>query len=246
MNALAHRETGNVIQADAASLMEVISRAAADPNTDVDKLERLMGMYERITARTAESAYHEAMNAAQAAMDRVRTDSHNPQTKSRYASFPALDRALRPIYTQQGFSLSFDTGDGAPQDHVRVVCRVAHRGGHKETHHVDMPADGKGAKGGDVMTKTHAAGAAYSYGQRYLLKLIFNIAVGEDTDGNAPTGPTVLVTDDQVADLVALMDEVGADRDRFLNYLRIDTLAHLPAKRFQEAVRALEAKRGAK
>ena len=50
-----------------------------------------------------------------------------------------------------------------------------------------MPADGKGAKGGDVMTKTHATGAAVSYGMRYLLKMIFNVAVGEDdTDGNGP------------------------------------------------------------
>src|SRR5690606_15862485 len=49
-----------------------------------------------------------------------------------------------------------------------------------------MPADGKGAKGGDVMTKTHAAGSAMSYGQRYLLKLIFNVAIGEnDDDGNS-------------------------------------------------------------
>ena len=48
-----------------------------------------------------------------------------------------------------------------------------------------MPSDGKGAKGGDVMTKTHATGAAMSYGMRYLLKFIFNVAVGEDdTDGN--------------------------------------------------------------
>jgi hypothetical protein len=51
-----------------------------------------------------------------------------------------------------------------------------------------MPSDGKGAKGGDVMTKTHATGAAMSYGARYLLKFIFNIAVGEeDSDGNVPT-----------------------------------------------------------
>jgi hypothetical protein len=35
-----------------------------------------------------------------------------------------------------------------------------------------MPGDGKGAKGGDVMTKTHATGAALSYGQRYLAECV--------------------------------------------------------------------------
>ena len=34
---------------------------------------------------------------------------------------------------------------------------------------------------------THATGSAVSYGQRYLLKMIFNVAVGEDDrDGNDP------------------------------------------------------------
>ena len=38
------------------------------------------------------------------------------------------------------------------------------------------------------MTKTHATGAATQYGMRYLLKMIFNVAVGEnDKDGNGGT-----------------------------------------------------------
>jgi hypothetical protein len=53
-------------------------------------------------------------------------------------------------------------------------------------YHVDMPADGKGAKGGDVMTKTHATASALTYAKRYLLLQIFALAIGEsDDDGNA-------------------------------------------------------------
>ena len=70
---------------------------------------------------------------------------------------------------------------------MRVLCYVSHSAGHTRTYQCDMPSDGKGAKGNDVMTKTHAAGSAASYGMRYLLKMIFNIAIGEDdTDGNPP------------------------------------------------------------
>lgn len=169
---------------DASSLMAVISRAASDPQTDVTKLERLLGMYERIKSTDAEQAFNQAMNDAQKAMHRIAADANNPQTKSRYASYAALDRILRPIYTAHGFSLSFDTGE-APDNFVKVVCYVSHAQGHTRTYHIDMPADGKGAKGGDVMTKTHATGAAVSYAMRYLLKMIFNVAVGEDDrDGN--------------------------------------------------------------
>jgi hypothetical protein len=58
-----------------------------------------------------------------------------------------------------------------------------------------MPVDGKGAKGNDVMTKTHAFGSGASYGMRYLLKMIFNVAVGEDDDdGN---GAAMQITEAQ-------------------------------------------------
>ena len=171
-------------ESQANSLMTGILRAASDPNTDVDKLERLAALYERIGASRAEQAFDAAMSLAQSEMRPIAADANNPQTKSKYASYAALDRELRPIYTKHGFSLGFGTAEGAPPDCVRVRCRVSHRDGHRNVEHVDMPADGKGAKGGDVMTKTHATGAALTYGQRYLLKLIFNIAVGDDDDGN--------------------------------------------------------------
>ncbi len=182
---LEEQPSAQIVQADSASIMAVISRAAADPSTDVDKLERLMGMYERLEGRKAEQAFNEAMSAAQAEIGVVGVNKKNSQTNSKYATYDALDRAVRPVYVRHGFSLSFDTAEGAPTDHIRLLCRVGHIGGFTRTHHVDMPADGKGAKGGDVMTRTHAAGSAFSYGQRYLLKLIFNIATGEDDDGNA-------------------------------------------------------------
>lgn len=171
------------------AVLAMIERVAMNPEVDIDKLERMLAMQERILDRNAEQAFNAAMSDAQKETGRVSADATNPQTRSRYATYAALDRALRPIYTSHGLSLSFDTGD-AIEGHVRVVCYVAHRDGHSRTYHADMPADGLGAKGNAVMTKTHAAGSAMSYGMRYLLKLIFNVAVGEDdNDGNGAEQP---------------------------------------------------------
>lgn len=179
-----------VMPMEGATLLQVISRAAADPATDVEKMERLMQMYERIEGKRSESAFNDAMCDSQARMRPISADANNPQTRSKYASYGKLDKALRPIYTENGFSLSFDTGNDAPDGFVRVLCYVSHKNGYSRTYHVDMPSDGKGAKGGDVMTKTHAVGAGMSYGIRYLLKMIFNVAVGEDDqDGNEPIVP---------------------------------------------------------
>lgn len=222
---------------DSAGIIAVISRAAADPATDVNKLERLMAMYERIEARRGEQAFNEAMNEAQTEIRPIATDASNPNTKSKYASYPALDRALRPIYTKHGFALSFDTGDSAT-DMVKVLCYVSHRGGHSRTYHADMPADGKGAKGGDVMTKTHAAGSAMSYGQRYLLKLIFNIAVGDD-DGNAASDTAEKVNEEEIAKILDLIDRSNSDIEKWCKYMKIESVAALPKKDFGRALESL-------
>lgn len=171
---------------DSQTLLSIISRAASDPTVDIVKMERLWAMHEGMKARAAEEAFNAAMNLAQSEMGRVAADAANQQTRSVYATYGKLDAKVRPVYTRNGFSLSFDTGDGAPEGTLRVLAYVSHKAGHTRTYRADIPNDGKGAKGGDVMTKTHASGSAMSYGMRYLLKLIFNIAIGEeDDDGNA-------------------------------------------------------------
>jgi len=222
-------------------IMAVIARAAADPNTSVDKMERLLAMYERIESKKAEAAFSAAMVKAQQEMRPISADATNPQTRSKYASYAKLDSHLRPIYTEHGFSLSFDTGDTDKPDHIRVLCVVSHAAGFNRTFHADMPADGKGAKGGDVMTKTHAAGAAMSYGMRYLLKMIFNVAIGEDdTDGNMPAER---INDEQKAKIQSLIKEVGANTGAFLKYFKVGEIDEIRADRYDIAIKMLEAKR---
>lgn len=172
-----------------ATVMHAITAAANDPNVDIDKMERLLCMHERMHARANEQKFNAAMTKAQAAMGPISADAVNPQTRSTYASYAQLNRALRPIYTKNGFALSFDTDDSPKENHIRVLCYVSHAAGHVRTYKCDMPADGKGAKGGDVMTKTHAQGSAMTYSQRYLLKLIFNVAIGENDDDGNGAGP---------------------------------------------------------
>lgn len=241
--ALAERaETPLAAAEPSASIFSVIERAARDPNVDIDKMERLIAMRERELNRVAEQAFNEAMKSAQSEMRPISADASNPQTKSRYASYAKLDSALRPIYTKHGFSLSFDEADSPKDEHIRVVCYVAHEAGFTRTYRKDMPADGKGAKGGDVMTKTHAAGAAASYGMRYLLKGIFNVAVGEDdVDGNSPAD-TAPINTKQLDELRGLISATDTDIAKFCQWARIEALPDLPARQFDKAVQVLRQK----
>lgn len=229
---------------ESAAIFQIVERAARDPNVDIDKMERLILMQERVQARNAELDFDRSMAAAQEEMQPIRADANNPQTKSRYASYAALDAAIRPIYTKHGFSVSFDTAEGAPENCVRIVAKVAHSGGHRERPKLDMPADGKGAKGGDVMTKTHATGAAVQYGRRYLLGMIFNLAVSKDDDGNAAGAtPEKKINADQLATIRRLIDETNSDIQKFCELGRIEALPDMPARQFDSAVRLLEQKK---
>ena len=74
-----------------------------------------------------------------------------------------------------------------------------------------MPVDGKGPKGNDVLSKTHATGSGISYGMRYLLIMAFNLTVlktKEDDDGNAASGYGT-ISDKQVAHIRAKLKEYG-------------------------------------
>ena len=199
----------------------------------IDKVEEV---YWKRQKAEAEAAYSSAMSAAQSEMGQIIAKSNNPQTHSKYAKYDAVDKVIRPVYTKHGFSLSFRQGEGAPPENIRLVCRVAHRDGHVEYPYLDMPTDGKGAKGGDVMTKTHATGNGISYGKRYLAGMIFNLAITEeDNDGNAPKTP---ITEEQVLALTDLAKETKSSIPKLLKYYQIDKIENLPASLYDSAVTA--------
>lgn len=169
--------------------MDLLSVALKN-NAAIDVIERLSALYEKAQARNSEQMFNDAMNQAQSEIGRIAPNATNKHTGSKWATYDKLDKVLRPVYIKHGFSLSFNSGQSPVADTVLVTCFVSHRGGHtREYVAPPMPCDGKGAKGSDVMTPTHATGGAMSYGARYLLKFIFNVAIGEeDTDGNATNG----------------------------------------------------------
>lgn len=230
--------SAEVVQVGAGSLMEVISRAASDPNTDVDKLERLLGMYERITARDAERLFNEGMKAAQAEMPQIVRDAKNDQTNSRYARLETVARAMDPIITKHGFALSFGTAESPLPNHYRITCTLSHEAGHSRLYHADVPADLTGMKGTQNKTATHAFGSTMSYGRRYLKLLIFDVAMTDD-DGNA--AESTFISEAQARQISALMEEAGADKVAFLKYMGVDDVAHIRVNEFRKALTALAA-----
>lgn len=168
----------------ASGYQDVIIRAAQDPNFDVDKLERLVVMQEARELRQGEHYFNEALAKAQREMSTISTNANNPQTRSRYATFARLDGEIRDIYTSHGFGIQFNTEPMGEPNMLRVVGNLSN-GIVSRRFQIDMPIVTQGIKGADMMTRTHATMSAVSYGKRGLLVMMFNLAIGDDDDGNA-------------------------------------------------------------
>jgi len=204
----------------------MLERMAMNPDVDVDKFERLMAMQERVMDREAEMLYVKAMIAVQREVEAITRDKLNPNTHSRFASLEAMKKAVVPVYTEHGFALSYGEGETTKEKMVRVTCKVMHLGGHSENFFYDCPIDDAGIKGAPNKTPTHGKASGVSYGERYILKLIFNLTIqDEDDDGNAAGGNLAnyeKISESQVNELDAKIRENGIEMAGFMTWLKTD------------------------
>jgi hypothetical protein len=234
-----------VINADASSIMAVISRAAADPSTDVDKLERLLGMYERITERGAKAAYTAALAVMQPELPiigergEIRHGDNKP-VQSTYARWDDINEAIKPVLAAHDFALSHRIGQAG--DKVTITGVLSHAQGHTEETTITLPVDMSGSKNG-----VQGVGSSISYGQRYTAKVLLNLTSrrSEDDDGRAAGGAEGLNAG-QIKVIDDLLEKAGGDRRKFLEYYGVEKIADIPAKAFNQAVHALNQRAAAR
>jgi hypothetical protein len=135
---------------------------ALENKAGIEAIERITALMERERDYQNNVSFDEALNRCQRKMERISADANNPQTHSNYATYAKLDRVLRPIYTSEGFSISFGEEDCPTPGKTRFVAYVS-RSGITRPYRKDLTASTKGPKGNDVMTPIHAEGAADSY-----------------------------------------------------------------------------------
>jgi hypothetical protein len=226
-------------------MLAVIARAAADPNTDLAKMSALLDMQERIMAKNAEIAFNNALARLAKALSDVRivrkgsVKYKNKKTEIleeafKFAPYEEIDRAIRPIYTAEGFSLSFNAeqreGGGAV-----ITATLSHIEGHSRSSSIPLPLDNDGGK-----TNIQGMGSTISYGKRYTTGMLLNIVtVGEDDDGAGNNAVTL----DQAVAIDELLKETGTDKARFLKWAGAEDVPSIKAAKYEEAVKFLNAKK---
>lgn len=219
-------------QTPATTPMTMLEKAVTS-GASLEMVEKLMALQERWEANQARKAFDEAIAAAKAEIKPVVRNSKGHNDK-RYADFAAIANAIDPVISKHGLSYRFRTHQ---TDKIAVTCVLSHKSGHYEETTLAGPADSSGSK-----NAIQAIGSTLTYLQRYSLVQALGLAASNDDDGRTTSGGEN-ITLEQVEQLIELADEVGADKEAFCRYFRVNGIAEITTKDFPRAIAALNKKR---
>lgn len=217
------------------SFMAVIERAASNPDVDIAKMQQLLDMQERILTKQGEISFNQAMARLQPQMPVIKRGKK--ADKSYYARYEDIDPVIRPLYTAEGFSLSFTSKREG--DVVTYYGTLHHVDGHKVTAEIDLPADKSGSKN-DIQAKA----STMTYAKRYLLTMLLNVVTAdEDDDGHK--GGTKTIETAKAAELdnrIRKLKDAKEYLPKFLSYMKVGAILEIPQRDLQKAETALKAK----
>ena len=206
------------------TVLELIERVALDPRADVEKLDRMMTMYERLKAKEAELAFNAAKGRILKKLAGIKfvknrpaiyeIENGKPQKRTyeafKYAPLEEIDKQLRPLLVEENMDLSYsdEPRDGGG---IRIRGRLKHLpSGHYEDSFMSAPLDTTGGK-----SEVQAAGSTNSFLRRYVVCNIFNIVVvGDDDDGAMGT-----IDEDQTKTILDLIEKAKVG-PKFLKYMK--------------------------
>ncbi len=228
------------------SVYDVLGQLARDPSVDVARITQLMDLQLRAEAHQAEKEFNAAFARLQPKLPRVAKRGKINLVKDgvskgtiKFCTLQDLDTAIRPLYTEEGFTLSF-MSEATNSGVVRVGI-LRHAAGHSIQSRMQLPADKSGGKG-----ELQGYGSSMSFCDRYITRGIFNIIM-IDEDDNA-TGP-MAVTQDQVDQIDAMLqdNELGAEyRSKLLETMNVKVLGDLQRVQLPTILSLIRAKIKAK
>jgi len=228
-------------QTTAVTPMDLLDRAM-QRGMDAEALGKLLELQQRWEADQARKAFVKAMAAFKAEPLKIRKGKHvrfqtqKGVTEYDHATLAQVVDAVVGALSKHGFSHRWET---TQQDKlISVTCVITHEMGHSERVTLSAAPDESGGK-----NSIQAVGSTVTYLQRYTLMAATGLAAHDMDDDGRSAEPVETITAKQIADLEALITEVGADRAAFLRFCKIERLEDMPAAKYASAVKKLEAKR---
>lgn len=212
---------------------ELISEAIAK-GSDLDKLEKLLGLQERWEATEARKAYHKSMTAFKANPPKIGKDKKVAfgTTKYSHASLANVSGSINESLSEHGLSASWKVSqDGA----VSVTCKITHEQGHSEETTLTAPMDKSGSKN-DIQS----IGSTITYLERYTLLALTGLATHDMYEDGAVIEK---ISKEEIDGMVNEINVIGIDLVKFLNYMGIEKIEDMPKSELKKAKNALESKK---
>jgi hypothetical protein len=239
---------------NAATMLGLIERVALDPRAVVEKLERMMAMYQGLKAKEAELAYNAAKGRILKKLAGIKIvknrsalyeiERGKPQKGTyqafKYAPLEEIDKHLRPLLVKEDMDLSY-SDEPREDGSILIRGRLKHLpGGHYEDSFMPAPLDTTGGK-----SSVQAVGSTNSFLRRYVACNIFNIVVvGDDDDGTRGT-----IDEAQTKTILDLLKKAKAG-PKFLKYMKANSIdeagsleaavATIAARDYRKAISTLE------
>jgi len=253
---LPEEQKPNIVSESPKSMADVIL-LALQRNIPATVLDNLMKLAERAEQQNAKRDFFAAMARFKTICPPIPKDKFNAQFKSvanpkgsPYTSIGKLLEIVGPPMGECGLSIDHTNPDFSNGDRISLSCRVSHSSGHSEIVTVPMPLSsapvGK-VSGERARTPIQDIKTTITYLRSVTTELALGLSGTEassvDDDGNLTGQAIEYINDSQFSSLIDMMNEVKVDQAKFFKYFKIDELGKLPARRYDEAWKMLEAKK---
>lgn len=231
---------------------------AALKSGNIDIYREAVALFKELEGMAARKAFDNAMADAKAKIPTIKRNravdagEKNGRTgpKYRFEDLAEIAQTVDPILSEFGLSYRYRVASpiNAP---ITVTCVVSHRDGHfEETTLTTGRDDGPGRNA------IQQVGSTITYLQRYTLKAALGLAVSHDDDGRgseakagaaepaAYVPPAGSITQDQADQIRDALDEKGASRSAFLQWVKRDSptveqIEAIPAELFDACIAAI-------
>lgn len=235
------RPTHALVTADATPMQMVA--IAVQQGADLAKIEKLMDLQARYEADLARKAFVSSMAAFKAEPVRIlKSKQVNIPGGAKFAHATLADVVDGVVTSLSRHGLSHKWELQQDGDRISVTCVLTHEAGHSERTTLSGLPDDSGKKNG-----IQQIASTVTYLERYTLMAACGLSAKDmDDDGRGGGTPKPKVTEEQVANLKALLTEVGANEINFLKWLKVDSLSDIFAANYDACVKSIEGKRDAR
>jgi hypothetical protein len=222
--------------------LAIIAEAVKDPAVNTEKLSSIIDVMERLERRDGERAINAAL--AKLNLPHVKKNGKIPLPSGKdgqirevaFAKWEDVDTVIRPLLMAGGLSLSFTApprqsdGGGAA-----MIGRLSHVQGAFREAQISLPLDS-----GPGRNNLQAMGSTISYGKKYLAFMLLNIVTeGDDDDGQNAEAISI----ERAVEIDLLITQVGADKARFLKFMKVESVPEIRARDYKKAIDMLNAKK---